>query len=75
MLALLTVVLGSVLCWLLMAIQQYAWDELTGGRLPYVPDAWYGAYQNLYERFGAAGVYRRTTSGADSPRSCTWPSW
>ncbi len=47
MLALFTVVVGLVLCWLLMAIQQYAWDELTGGRLPYVPDAWYGAYETL----------------------------
>lgn len=52
--ALLTVSLGSVLCWLLVAIQQYAWDELVGGRLPYVPDAWFAAYENLYERFGAA---------------------
>jgi hypothetical protein len=44
MLALLTVVVGLVLCWLLMAVQQYAFDELTGGQLPYVPDAWYGTY-------------------------------
>lgn len=54
LLALLTVVLGSVLCWLLMAIQQYAFDEFAGGRLPYVPDAWFGAYESLYERLGAA---------------------
>lgn len=50
--ALLVVVLGAVLCWLLMAIQQYAFDEFTGGRLPYVPDAWFGTYEDLYERFG-----------------------
>lgn len=52
--ALLSVVVGSVLCWLLMAIQQYAWDELEGGRLPYVPDVWLPTYENVYERFGAA---------------------
>lgn len=54
LLALLTVVSGALLCWLLMAIQQYSFDEFTGGRLPYVPDAWFGTYESLYERLGAA---------------------
>lgn len=53
LLALLTVVLGIFLCWLLMAVQQYAFDEFTRGRLPYVPDAWFAAYESLYERLGA----------------------
>jgi hypothetical protein len=49
-----TVVLGLGVGWLLVAIQQYVWDGGTGGRLPYVPNAWYGTYQVVYERVGAS---------------------
>jgi hypothetical protein len=52
-LALIAVVLGVCVGWLLIAIQQYVWDGGTGGRLPYVPNAWYGAYEAMYERVGA----------------------
>ena len=46
------VVLGLTLAVLLVGIQQYAWDELSGGRLPYLPDSWYSEYRGLYERAG-----------------------
>jgi hypothetical protein len=52
-LALGTVALGLVLGLLLAAIQQYVWDGLSGGRLPYVPDSWYDDYLRVYDRFGA----------------------
>ena len=44
--------LGVSLCWLPIAMQQYYWDDMAGGHLPYVPDAWYGLYQIVYERLG-----------------------
>ena len=43
---------GVAIAWLLAPIQQYSFDELPGRRLPYVPDAWFGAYEAVYERFG-----------------------
>jgi hypothetical protein len=46
------VVLGLTLAVLLVGIQQYAWDELTDGRLPYLPDSWYGEYRDVYEWAG-----------------------
>jgi hypothetical protein len=52
-LELISVVLGMCVGWLLVAIQQYVWDGGTGGRLPYVPNAWYGTYEAVYERVGA----------------------
>ena len=50
--ALVVVALGVAVCWLLVAIQQYLWDNLSGGHLPYLPDAWYTGYQTVYERLG-----------------------
>lgn len=44
--------LGLTLAVLLVGIQQYAWDELSGGRLPYLPDSWYSEYREVYERAG-----------------------
>ena len=44
---------GVAVSWLLTPIQQYAFDGLVGRRLPYVPDAWFGAYEAVYEQFGA----------------------
>ena len=44
---------GVAVSWLLAPIQQYAFDGLVGRRLPYVPDAWFEAYEAVYERFGA----------------------
>jgi hypothetical protein len=52
-LELISVVLGMCVGWLLVAIQQYVWDGDTGGRLPYLPNAWYGTYEAVYERVGA----------------------
>ena len=48
------VAIGVAVCWLLVAIQQYLWDNLSGGHLPYLPDAWYRGYQTVYERLGVA---------------------
>jgi hypothetical protein len=50
--SLVTVALGVAVCWLLVAIQQHWWDNLPGGHLPYLPDAWYGGYQAMYDRLG-----------------------
>ena len=50
--SLVTAVLGVALCWLLVAMQQYYWDDMAGGHLPYVPDACYSLYQIVYERLG-----------------------
>src|SRR4051794_16270744 len=50
--SLVTVALGVAVCWLLVAIQQYSWDDLSGGHLPYLPDAWYGGYQAMYDHLG-----------------------
>lgn len=47
------VTLGLALALLLVGIQLYAWDELSGGRLPYAPDSWYVGYREVYERFGS----------------------
>ncbi|MDQ3579860.1 MAG: hypothetical protein M3443_20140, partial [Actinomycetota bacterium] len=43
---------GVAIAWLLAPIQQYAFDELPGRRLPYIPDAWFGAYEAVYESWG-----------------------
>jgi hypothetical protein len=47
------VVLGLMLAVLLVGIQKYVWDELSDEQLPYLPDSWYGAYHEVYERVGA----------------------
>ena len=52
-LALAAVVSGLVLGVLLASIQQYAWEDMSGGRLPYLPDSWYDEYEGLYDRTGA----------------------
>lgn len=45
-------VAGVAISWLFAAVQQYAFDDLSGRRLPYVPDVWFGAYEAVYERLG-----------------------
>lgn len=45
-------VLGVLLCWVLVAPQQYAADDLTGERLPYAPDSWFDGHQGVYDALG-----------------------
>jgi hypothetical protein len=49
----LIVLVGLGFGWLLLAIQQYVWDEATNGRLPYLPDSWLPIYERIYQRLGA----------------------
>jgi hypothetical protein len=46
-------VAGVALSWLLVPIQQNAFDRLGPGRLPYVPDAWFEQYEAIYRELGA----------------------
>ena len=50
--ALVVVVLGIAVALLLVPIQQYSFDELTGGKLPYAPDSWCDAYVGVHDRLG-----------------------
>lgn len=50
--AFVVVVLGVAMALLLAPIQQYSFDELSGGKLPYVPDSWYDEYVGVHDRLG-----------------------
>ncbi len=67
-------VAGVAISWLFAAVQQYAFDDLSGRRLPYVPDVWFGAYEAVYERLGLPlGLSQYYFWGRFAFLICLWP--